>query len=873
MENKKIKKPSPMMQHYLTVKEKYPDAIIFYRLGDFYEMFNDDAIECSRVLDLTLTGKDCGLEERAPMCGIPFHSAETYIKKLIENNYKVAICEQLTEANKGKGIVERDVIRVITPGTIIEDSILEDRKNNYIASIYYNNNIVGVTYSDISTGEFYVTEFFGDDFFSQLKDLLTRISPSEIICNSEAIQLEILIEKSRTVSIQKFEKYNDFSYEYDKAEINLKKQFGDNCLAVFDIKKMKNAIKSAGALLDYLNDTQKRILTHINKIFKISNNDYMTLDLIARRNLEIDETIRDRKKKGSLLWVLDETKTPMGARMFKSWLDQPLNNSTIINNRLDSVEELVSKYIVRDKLTQLLSGIFDIERLISKLATGNFSPKNCISLKESLYKLPKVKELLKNSKSLLLQKIENDILDFTHIADKIDKIIVTDNTPNNTKDGGYIKDGCNEQLDNYRSALTNGKKWISKLEAQEKEATGIKQLKINYNRVFGYYIEVTKNNISSVPMRYVRKQTLANNERYITEELKEIEDKILNAEELSLKLELSIFESLKDELLSYVLEFQKISKSIAVLDSLCSLATVAVKYNYCKPKINKNIQHIKIDGGRHPVVETMLKNEQFIVNDTLLNNQDDKMIIITGPNMAGKSTYMRQVALITLMAHIGSFVPATSAEISITDRIFTRVGASDDLSFGQSTFMVEMTEVANIVQNATDKSLVILDEIGRGTSTFDGLSIAWAVVEYMCQQIGAKTLFATHYHELTELERYMKGVKNYKISVKEYNDSIIFLRKIVRGGANKSFGIEVASLAGIPKEIVDKAKKISTQLEKFNPTQNLAIADIDNKTNETSFKKDNSLEIISILNDVNMEKISPMVAFDILNDLVQRLKG
>ena len=872
MENKKIKKPSPMMQHYLTVKERYPDAIIFYRLGDFYEMFNEDAIECSRVLDLTLTGKDCGMQERAPMCGIPFHSAETYIKRLIENNYKVAICEQLTEATKGKGIVERDVIRVITPGTVTEDSILEDKKNNYIASVYYHNNSVGITYSDISTGEFYVTEFFGDDFLSQLKDLLTRISPSEIICNKEALELEKLIEKSRLTNIQKFEAYNDYSFDYERSESNLNKQFGDNCLFVFDINKMKYAISSSGALLDYLNDTQKRMLAHINKIFKIANRDYMTLDLIARRNLEIDETMRDRKRKGSLLWILDETKTPMGARMFKTWLDQPLNNSVIINNRLDSVEELVSKYIVRDKLSQILSGIYDIERLVSKLATGNFTPKNCISLKDSLYKLPKIKELLSGSKTNLLKNIENEISDYTYIAEKIDKMIVSDNTPNSTKDGGYIKSGCNAELDEYRSALINGKNWISKLEAKEREETGIKQLKISYNRVFGYYIEVTKNNLSNVPLRYIRKQTLANNERYITDELKDIEDKILNAEELSLKLESAIFDNLKEELMGHIVEFQKISKCIAVLDSLYSLATVAVKYNYCKPKINNNIKHIKIDGGRHPVVEAMLKNEQFIVNDTFLNNDEDKMIIITGPNMAGKSTYMRQVALITLMAHIGSFVPATSAEISITDRIFTRVGASDDLSFGQSTFMVEMTEVANIVQNATEKSLVILDEIGRGTSTFDGLSIAWAVVEHMCQQIGAKTLFATHYHELTELERYMKGVKNYKISVKEYNDTIVFLRKIVRGGANKSFGIEVASLAGIPQEIVNRAKKISLQLEKCNPTQNLAIVDNDSQPDD-NFKKDNSLEIISILSDVNMERVSPMVAFDILNDLVQKLKG
>ena len=864
------KKYSPMMTHYLNLKEKYKDCIIFYRLGDFYEMFFEDAITCSKVLEITLTGRDCGLNEKAPMCGVPFHSADTYIKKLIDNNFKVAICEQLTQPTKGVKIVERDIIKIITPGTITDNTMLEEKKNNYICSVYLSDNKIGVTYCDISTGEFSICEFTDDASISNLNDLLIRINPSEILSNEAMFNLSSHLSCVKNQVITKFEKYKEWAYNKETAIENITKQFGNNAISNFEMKNMHYAICSSGALIEYLYETQKTSITHINRISKVNNNEYMILDPIARKNLEISETIRDRKKVGSLLWLLDETKTSMGGRLFRNWLSQPLINPKLINKRLDAVEELVSKIILRNELSNHLSKINDIERIISKLACGNFTPRDCIALKNSLSLIPSIKQSLleANLKSDLLLEIQENLLDFNSIVYLLESAIQSD-PPNTVKDGGFIKKTYNSQLMEYIDALDNGKSWITKLEAREKEETGIRTLKVGYNSVFGYYIEVSKSFMSQVPLRYVRKQTLANNERYITEELKELENKILNAEDLSIKLEQQIFNEIKQNLCQSIKDFQLVASNLATLDSLLSLSIVAIKGNYCKPKINAKINHIKIEEGRHPVVEALSKS-QFITNDTLLDNESNKIMVITGPNMAGKSTYMRQVAVITLMAHIGSFVPAKSAEIAITDRMFTRVGASDDLAFGQSTFMVEMSELSNILHNATPKSLIILDEIGRGTSTFDGLSIAWAVVEYLAKTLKAKTLFATHYHELTELETFLMGVKNYKITVKEYNNSIIFLRKIVRGGANKSFGIEVASLAGVPEVILNRAREISEKLEETDLQRNINTEASKLESNKEKIK--NHTEVISILNDIDINKLSPLMAFEILCDLVKRLK-
>ena len=857
---------SPMMQQYLITKEKYKNTLLFYRLGDFYEMFFDDAKTASRELELTLTGRDCGLDERAPMCGVPYHAVEGYIAKLIEKGYKVAICEQLTEPKKGVKLVERDVVRVITPGTLMDSSMLDENANNYIACVFQKGQNFGVSYTDISTGEFYSTEVINGDT-NNVNDLLIQIRPNEVLCNQEFFSKKQELGVFKLQLITNFTLYNENTFSFENSHDLLTKQLGTKVLMTSNINDKKFVICSSGSLLSYLLETQKRDLKHINNIKLFANNNYMTLDANTRRNLEITETMKDRKKRGSLLWLLDNTQTHMGARKLKSWLDQPLNNLTNINKRLDGVEELSKNIIERQELTNLLNEVYDVERLCGKIAYGNFMPKDAVALSRSLEQLPGIKIHLQNMKSSILKNICTNIFDFSETVNLIKKAIV-DNPPFVLKDGRYIRTGYNSELDELIDVAHSGKKWLAELEAKEKQETGIKNLKIAYNKVFGYYIEVSRGQLDLVPFRYQRKQTTVNSERFITEELKQMEDKILNAEDNRLKLEEKLFQEIRNFLIESLPAMQSTADSISSLDVLLSFATVAVNRNYIRPTINKNITGIQIKDGRHPVVEALLKYEEFIPNDTTLDEENYTMII-TGPNMAGKSTYMRQVAQIVLLTHIGCFVPATSAKITLTDRIFTRVGASDDVAFGQSTFMVEMTEVSNILHNATKNSLVILDEVGRGTSTLDGLSIAWSVVDYISSNIQCKTLFSTHYHELTELEGRLDGVKNYRISVKEYNNAILFLRKIVRGGTNKSFGIEVANMAGLPKEVIKKAKDILHNLQQNEVNTDSTLKEVPSMSFDSKY---NINEIINRLRDIDINSLSPLNAFDILVDLVNKVK-
>lgn len=863
----KEKKLSSMMQKYLETKEKYQDTILFYRLGDFYEMFYEDAILVSRLLDLTLTGRNCGLDDKAPMCGVPHHSASGYIAKLVSMGYKVAICEQLTdEPTEGNKVIERGVLRVITPGTVTDEDMLEDGRNNYLMSIYKEGEKLGASYVDITTGDFIVVPFDNADE-NQISNLISRIMPSEIIANQEGKEFYDNLKILRLGTLPKCSEYFEWAYGFARADENLTKQFGNNYAVVYELKNKKELISPAGAIIEYLNETQKRVLGNINRIKLIKNKNYMAIDMNTRRNLELTESTRDRRKYGSLLYVMDKTKTKMGARHLRKMFDEPLQDGKEINYRLSGVEELAKKIVVRDKLAEQLNAIYDIERLSGKIAYGNVNPKDMLSLNSSLEKLPAVKETLSQITSPILKEANERIVDFSELVELINKAI-DPNASAVIKDGGFIRKGFNADLDRYRNIRQDNKAFIEELQRKEIEATGIKNLKVGYNRITGYYIEVNKSQTEKVPIRYKRKQTIANNERYITEDLKAFENDLLGAEEKAVQLELMLYSKLKEYLLGYVKPIQETARAIAQIDAIFSLAECAVKYNFCKPTINSTIKNIKIVDGRHPVVEFFQKQNSFIANDTYLNETTDRTMIITGPNMAGKSTYMRQVAIITFLAHIGSFVPASSAEISITDRIFTRVGASDDLVFGQSTFMVEMSEVALILANATSKSLIVLDEIGRGTSTFDGLSIAWAVVEYVSQHFNAKTLFATHYHELTELEGVLDGIKNYKIAVKEIDDNVVFLRKIVRGGANKSFGIAVARLAGVPQVVLDRAKEISENLEQLNTKLDLNI--FKEKKEKAVDNSKLALSILSTIKDIDMNRVSPMTAFDLLNDLVNR---
>lgn len=806
---------TPMMQIYMKTKEQYKDCILFYRLGDFYEMFFEDAEIASKELGITLTGKDCGLEKRAPMCGVPYHAVDTYLNKLVSKGYKVAICEQLEDPKYAKGIVKRGVVRVVTPGTNLSMQSLDAARNNYLMCIIYIEDRFGISTADISTGDYYVTEVDAD---KKLMDEIVKFAPAEIIYNDafcmSGVNLDDLKER---MHISLFA-LDSWYIDEEVCEQTLKKHFQVQNLSGLGLQDYPTGMIAAGALLQYLYETQKNSLSQMTHIVPYSAEKYMIIDSYTRRNLELFETLREKEKRGSLLWVLDKTKTAMGARLLRTWMEQPFIEKDPIEKRLDAIEELNTDLIKRDEIRENLKPIYDLERLISRISSKTANPRDLIAFKTSLAMIVPVKNLMKEYTSSELSGIYAQMDELNDIWQLIEDSIVED-PPVILKDGGIIKEGFNEDVDQYRKAKTEGRQWVAQLEAREREKTGIKNLKVKYNKVFGYYLEVTNSYKSMVPNDWMRKQTLTNAERYITPELKELEDKIMGAEEKLISLEAELFTQVRDQIADEVRRIQKTAKALAHIDVLTNLAYVAQENQYVRPRLNTE-GVIDIKGGRHPVVERMSGGHLFVENDTYLDNEDHRISIITGPNMAGKSTYMRQSALIVLMAQMGSFVPADSANIGIVDRIFTRVGASDDLASGQSTFMVEMTEVANILRNATRDSLLILDEIGRGTSTLDGLSIAWAVVEYISNPrlLGAKTLFATHFHELTELEGKLSGVENFRIAVKEQGEDIIFLRKIVKGGADKSYGIQVAKLAGIPDKVVERAKELEQELSKDSLT-------------------------------------------------------
>ena len=844
---------TPMMQQYLETKEQYKDCILFYRLGDFYEMFFDDAITVSKELEITLTGKSCGLEERAPMCGVPYHAVEGYLNKLILKGYKVAICEQVEDPKSAKGLVKREVVRIVTPGTNINMQSLEENRNNYLLCVFYMTGKIGISVSDVSTGDYYVTEV---EDAKKLYDEISKYSPTEIICNDACLLggLDIDDLKSRLgIAV-----YNIESWYFDEANCLkcLKEHFNVQDIHAIGLKDFTYGMIAAGALLQYLYETQKNSLAHITHITPYLTSKYMLLDSSTRRNLELCETIREKQKRGTLFWVLDKTKTAMGARTLRGYLEQPLVDLNLINERHDAVNVLCHKAMERDEIREYLNPIYDLERLLGKVSYKTANPRDLIAFRNSLEMLPHIKTVLHDlEQSGLLQKINEQLDSLQDIYALIDAAIIEE-PPILVREGGIIKDGYDADIDTLRKAKTEGKNWLADLETSERERTGIKNLKIKYNKVFGYYLEVTNSFLSLVPEDYIRKQTLAGAERFTTPRLKELEDMILNAEDKLYTLEYDKFCEVRDAIYGQLERVQNTAKAIAVLDVMCSLSLVAERNHYVCPKMNAG-GTIEIKEGRHPVVEKMIDHDMFISNDTLLDNGKNCIAVITGPNMAGKSTYMRQVALIVLMAQIGSFVPAKSATIGVVDRIFTRVGASDDLASGQSTFMVEMNEVANILRNATPDSLLILDEIGRGTSTFDGLSIAWAVIEHISNKklLGAKTLFATHYHELTELEGKIHNVHNYCIAVKEKGDDIVFLRKIVKGGADRSYGIQVAKLAGIPTMVIDRAKEIVEQL-----TDNDIIEKIQNIQVDTT-KPEKKKRVL--LDEVDLEQMS---LFDTVKD-------
>ena len=860
---------SPMMQHYLDTKKQYSDCVLFYRLGDFYEMFFEDAEIVSRELELTLTGKDCGQEKRAPMSGIPYHAADSYIAKLIEKGYKVAICEQVEDPKQAKGIVKREVIRVVTPGTVIESNLLEEKKNNYIMAIYKSGLYFGISVCDISTGEFLSTQIVEHNNFARLLDEISRYSPAEIIVSemmyNSKTEIEKIKERFDTYISKEPEDSFDGEYELLSGMYNI---IDDKDKKIEDLTEKKLAIYAINALLKYLEDTQKTSLDHINTIKIYNTTRYMALDINARRNLELTEKMRDKSKKGTLLWVLDKTSTSMGGRLLRRWINDPLIDRAEINERLDAVEELKDSIILRGDVIEALKKVYDIERLAGKISYGNANGRDLISLKNSVKQLPDIKKILATTGSELLRNIYEELDTLDDIYEIIEKSIV-DEPPITVKDGGVIKIGYDPEIDKLKLATTEGKKWILDLEAKERELTGIKGLKVGFNKVFGYFIEVTKSNLSMVPDRYVRKQTLANCERYITEDLKNLENQILGAEERVVTLEYNAFCEIRDSIEKQIQRIQKTANLVSILDAISSFAIVAEDMNYVKPEVDDG-GIIDIKEGRHPVIEKMISTSNFVPNDTYLDKNSNRLAIITGPNMAGKSTYMRQVALITLMAQIGSFVPASYAKIGVVDKIFTRVGASDDLSMGQSTFMVEMMEVATILKEATQNSLVILDEIGRGTSTYDGLSIAWAVAEYIAdkEKCGAKTLFATHYHELTELEEKIDGVKNYSIAVKEKGEDIIFLRKIVDGGTDESYGVHVARLAGVPQIVTKKANEILQSLERRNVLNNKVIENTPKKEVADQIDMYN-YKIAEVAHEIDRIDFNQLTPIDALNTLVK----
>ena len=800
---------SPMMQHYMETKKEYPDCILFYRLGDFYEMFFDDALTASKVLEITLTGKECGLPERAPMCGVPYHAVDSYLYRLVQHGYKVAIAEQMEDPKQAKGLVKREVIRVVTPGTITSAQALDETKNNYLMGIVYMDGKYGVSTADITTGEFLVTEV---DTGRELFDEIHKFSPSEIICNNAFYMSGVDLDDLKNRCNVAVSALDSHFFGDESCRKILREHFRVGSLSGLGLDDYSTGVIAAGAVMAYMYETQKSTLEHITAITPYSTGQYMIIDTSTRRNLELVETMREKQKRGTLLWVLDKTKTAMGARLLRTWIEQPLIHKDEIIRRQDVVEELNMNYISREEICEYLNPVYDLERLIGRISYKTANPRDLIAFKTSLEMLPHIRRILAEFNSAILKELAGDLDPLEDLYALISRSI-EDDPPITVREGGMIKEGFSEEADRLRQAKTEGKDWLAKLETREKDKTGIKNLKIKFNKVFGYYFEVTNSFKSMVPDYFIRKQTLTNAERYTTDELKELEDIIMGAEEKLVSLEYDLFCQVRDEIAAQVLRIQKTAKAIAAVDVFCSLSAVATRRNYVKPSMNEK-GVIQIKNGRHPVVEQMMRDDLFVANDTFLDNGKNRLSVITGPNMAGKSTYMRQVALIVLMAQIGSFVPAQEADIGICDRIFTRVGASDDLASGQSTFMVEMTEVANILRNATRNSLLVLDEIGRGTSTFDGLSIAWAVIEHISNTklLGAKTLFATHYHELTELEGTIAGVKNYCIAVKEQGDDIVFLRKIVRGGADKSYGIQVAKLAGVPDSVIARAKEIAEEL-------------------------------------------------------------
>lgn len=879
-----MEKLSPMMQQYVDTKKQYKDCILFYRVGDFYEMFFEDAITASKELEITLTGKECGLKERAPMSGVPHHALETYLNRLVAKGYKVAICEQVEDPSLAKGLVKREIVRIVTPGTNINTSALDETKNNYLMSIVYLDNNFGISISDISTGDYLVTEV---ESSNALLDEINRFVPTEIICNSSLMLSGIDMEDLKNrLGITIFT-LDSWYFDEELCIRALKEHFKVMDLSGLGLSDYDSGVIAAGAMMQYLMETQKTSLSQLTNITPYSTNKFMVIDTSTRRNLELTETLREKQKRGSLLWVLDKTKTAMGARMMRNFIEQPLIIKEDIEKRQNAIEELNEELINRDEIREYLNPIYDLERLVSRIAYKSANPRDLISFKNSLEMLPHIKNLMKSYKSALLKEMYEEFDTLEDIYDIINASIVED-PPIAIKEGGIIKEGYNEEIDRLRNAKTDGKGWLAQLEAKERERTGIKTLKVKFNKVFGYCIEVTNSFKDMVPDDYTRKQTLTNAERYITPELKELEDVILGAEEKLFTLEYDLFSEIRERIAQEVLRIQNTAKSVATIDVFASLAYVAEHNNYVKPKINdKGI--IDIKNGRHPVVENMMNSSMFVANDTLLDNGKNRISIITGPNMAGKSTYMRQTALIVLMSQIGSYVPADSANIGICDRIFTRVGASDDLASGQSTFMVEMTEVANILRNATSKSLLILDEIGRGTSTFDGLSIAWAVVEHISNPklLGAKTLFATHYHELTELEGTIESVNNYCIAVKEQGDDIVFLRKIVKGGADKSYGIQVAKLAGIPESVINRAKEIVNELSDADISAKAKeIANSNVKLKKQNFIKDtvevtqmslfdtvNDNEIIDDIKQLDLGMITPIDALNILYKMQNKLKN
>ncbi len=874
---------TPMMQQYLEIKKEYSGYILFYRLGDFYEMFFEDAIQVSKELELTLTGKNCGVGERAPMCGVPYHSVEGYLNKLVKRGYKIAVCEQVEDPKAAKGIVKREVIRIVTPGTNTDTQALEETRNNYIMCIVYLADKYGVSIADVSTGDYYVTEV---DTERKLLDEMNKYNPAELICNEAFFMSGIDLDdiKNRlNVCVSALESWY---FGEDTAVTALKEHFKIQNLAGIGLEDFACGSIAAGALLKYLYETQKNSLSHMSAIHPYVTGKFMVLDSSTRRNLELTETLREKSKRGSLLWVLDKTKTAMGARMMRSFLEQPLIEKSEISKRLDAVEELKEHMITREELREYLNAVYDLERLITRIACQTANPKDLLALKNSIQMLPPVKSLLSEFSCEMLLEIAEEIDPLEDIFDLISSGIDED-APILVHDGGIIKSGYDEEVDRLKRARTESKTWLAQLEAAERENTGIKNLKIKYNKVFGYYLEVTNSYKHLVPDSYTRKQTLANAERYITPKLKELEDDILGAEDKLTVLEYELFRRIRETIAAEVVRIQKTAKAIAGLDVFASFACVAEQNQFCRPKLNHK-GTIDIKGGRHPVVEKMIQNEMFIKNDTFLDNGRQRISIITGPNMAGKSTYMRQTALIVLMAQIGSFIPADSANIGIVDRIFTRVGASDDLASGQSTFMVEMTEVANILRNATSNSLLILDEIGRGTSTFDGLSIAWAVVEHISNPklLGAKTLFATHYHELTELEGKLDNVSNYCIAVKEKGDDVVFLRKIVKGGADKSYGIQVAKLAGLPESVLARAKEIVNELSDLDLSdiakniqvgapakKKKTVLDEVDLTQMSLFDTVKDDDIIAEIRELDIGNLTPIEAMNKLFELQNKIKN